>query len=99
MKWTVKLIAETAPGVVTEHDLLTVERPDRLTGWCPLRSSAAASSAPIARISDGLSAGVADRRSAPPAERRPEANSTRWLVGRDERWSAIESLPQRAPDH
>jgi hypothetical protein len=30
MKWTVKLIAETAPGVVTEHDLLTLERPDQL---------------------------------------------------------------------
>jgi hypothetical protein len=31
MKWTVKLVAETAPGVVTEHDLLSLERPDRLT--------------------------------------------------------------------
>src|SRR3954451_10695743 len=31
MKWTVKLVAETAPGVVTEHDLLTLERPDQLT--------------------------------------------------------------------
>src|SRR5690242_14257887 len=31
MKWTVKLIAETAPGVVTEHDLLTLERPDQLS--------------------------------------------------------------------
>ena len=30
MKWTVKLVAETAPGVVTEHDLLTLERPDQL---------------------------------------------------------------------
>jgi hypothetical protein len=31
MKWTVKLVAETAPGAVTEHDLLTLERPDQLT--------------------------------------------------------------------
>jgi hypothetical protein len=30
MKWTVQLVAETAPEVVTEHDLLTLERPDRL---------------------------------------------------------------------
>ena len=31
MKWTVKLVAETAPGAVAEHDLLTLERPDQLT--------------------------------------------------------------------
>jgi hypothetical protein len=30
MKWTVKLVAETTPGVVTKHDLLALERPDRL---------------------------------------------------------------------
>jgi hypothetical protein len=29
MKWTVELVAETAPGVVvTEHDLLILKRPD-----------------------------------------------------------------------
>jgi hypothetical protein len=31
MKWSVKLVAETAPGAITEHDLLTLERPDQLT--------------------------------------------------------------------
>ena len=31
MKWTVKLVAETPPGPITEHDLLTLERPDPLT--------------------------------------------------------------------
>src|SRR4051794_28303617 len=30
MKWTVKLVTETTPGVVTEHDLLTLVRPDQL---------------------------------------------------------------------
>jgi len=31
MKWSVKLVAETAPGAITEHDLLSLERPDLLT--------------------------------------------------------------------
>src|SRR5690242_1345383 len=31
MKWTVKLVAETAPGAITEYDLLTLERPDQLS--------------------------------------------------------------------
>jgi hypothetical protein len=26
MKWTIKLVAETAPGALTEHDLLTLAR-------------------------------------------------------------------------
>src|SRR5690242_13574467 len=31
MKWTVKLVAETAPGAITEYDLLTLERPNQLS--------------------------------------------------------------------
>ncbi len=31
MKWTLKLIAETAPGIVTEHEIAKIERPEPLT--------------------------------------------------------------------